>query len=60
MNRREAIDFLHEQKGYSRRMSAKLVDVAIQYDGALAGALSKAIEMKLVKPKVKLKYIIKK
>lgn len=50
MNRKEAVDFLHS-KGYSRRLSAKLAAVAIQYDGALAGALAKALEQKLAKSK---------
>lgn len=48
MNRREAVDYLHN-KGYSRRLSAKLADVAIQYDGSLASALRKALEQKLKK-----------
>ena len=60
-SRREAIDYLHG-RGYSRRLSAKLVDTTIQYDGALSGALEKAIERKLdqQKPKEKIKFIIKK
>lgn len=64
LNRREAVDYLHQQKGYSRRLSAKLADVAIEYDGFLAGALKKALERKLQKTKPKqpkkLKYVIKK
>jgi hypothetical protein len=61
MNRREAVDYLHN-KGYSRRLSAKLADVAIQYDGALAGALKKALDQKLGKgtQPTKVKFIIKK
>ncbi len=61
MNRREAVDYLHN-KGYSRRLSAKLADVAIQYDGALAGALKKALERKLEKGKLpaRIKFVIKK
>jgi len=61
MNRREAVDYLHS-KGYSRRLSAKLADVAIQFDGALAGALKKALEQKLGKnkPFTKVKFVIKK
>ncbi len=63
LSRREAIDFLHEEKGYSRRMSAKLVDVAIQYDGALSGALQKALERKLsnkskVKVEKKIRHVV--
>ena len=59
MNRKEAVDYLHDQKGYSRRMSAKLADVAIQYDGGLASALKKAIERKLTKKPKKVKFVIK-
>jgi len=63
MNRKDAVAFLHDEKGYSRRMSAKLVDVAIRFDGMLAEALKKSIERKLdkrQKPKEKIKFIIKK
>ena len=56
------LDIYDTCKGYSRRLSAKLVDTTIQYDGALSGALEKAIERKLdqQKPKEKIKFIIKK
>ena len=59
LSRRDAIDYLHDEKKYSRRMAAKLVDVTIQYDGALAGALQKALERKLEKKKKeKVRFVI--
>lgn len=53
MDRREAINFLHKSRGYSRRMSAKLVDFAIKEkeDGPFASAIRKAIESELNKNK---------
>jgi len=29
MTKREAVDYLHDEAGYSRRLSAKLADVAL-------------------------------
>lgn len=63
MDRREAIDFLHGQ-GYSRRISAKLVDIALmEKDNPFMNAVRNAVEKGLKKSKekkVKFKYIIRK
>jgi hypothetical protein len=59
MNRQEAVNFLHNEKGYSRRMSAKLVDVVMEKgDGAMFEALKKSIEKNLEK-KIVMKYVVK-
>lgn len=61
LSRREAIDFLHNDKHYSRRLSAKLVDLAMKdNEGAMAEALRKCLESGVKKKKIKFKYIIKK
>ncbi len=46
MDKKEAIEYLHESKGYSRRMSAKLVDLAFleKSNSVIAFALREAIE----------------
>lgn len=62
MNRHEAVDFLHNKKGYSRRLSAKLVNVALSNnEGMMVDALRKCLErgIEKQKKKIKLKYIIK-
>jgi hypothetical protein len=62
MDRREAIDFLHKS-GYSRRISAKLVDIAMmEKDKPFIAAIKKAVEKNLNKSKKKkqekIKYIV--
>ena len=61
MNRREAIDFLHNDKHYSRRLSAKLVDIAMDKSdgGMLQEALKKSLEGNLKKKEVKFRYVVK-
>jgi hypothetical protein len=46
MDRKEATEFLHKSMGYSRRMSAKLVDIALlqKSNSVIAFALREAIE----------------
>jgi hypothetical protein len=58
-SRREAIDYLHSNKGYSRRISAKLVDLALDkhFDSVMAEALRKGLEGGL-KKKEKIKHYI--
>ncbi len=63
MNRREAIDYLHDEKRYSRRLSAKIVDLAMsQGDGPMFEALRKSLEKSVTKGKksVKIKYVVTK
>jgi hypothetical protein len=62
LNRREAIDFLHNDKHYSRRLSAKLVDLAMDKSGggSLQEALRKSLEGNLKKKEVKFRYVVKK
>lgn len=49
MNRQEAVDYLHNI-GYSRRMSAKLADIAmLEKDNPFIFALKKAIQSKIEK-----------
>ena len=59
MNRKEAVDYLHNSKGYSRRMSAKIVDIAMEKgDGLMFEALRKSLERGLKKAP-KMKYVVK-
>ncbi len=46
MDKREAVEFLHKSKGYSRRMSAKLVDLAFleKSNSVFALAMNQALE----------------
>jgi len=63
MNRREAIDYLHDDKGYSRRLSAKIVDLALSHnDGPMFEALRKSLEKSVAKGKkpVKMKFVVTK
>jgi len=65
LSRREAIDFLHMEKGYSRRLSAKLTDLVLADNegGAMFEALKKCLESGLEKKKekkVKYRYVVKK
>jgi hypothetical protein len=63
MNRREAVDYLHDDRGYSRRLSAKIVDLALSHnDGPMFAALRKSLEKSIDKGKklVKIKYVITK
>ena len=46
MKRRDAIDYLHDEMGYSRRLSAKLTDIAMlaKSNKSVGFALQSAIE----------------
>lgn len=50
MTKREAVDYLHKKVGYSRRMSAKLADIALltksskPFEFALKTALEKVTD----------------
>ena len=64
-NRKEAVDFLHNEKHYSRRLSAKIVDVAMDKscNTALGEALRKCVEGGIVKKnktnkKIKYKFVV--
>ena len=59
MTRKEAVEFLHKSKGYSRRMSAKLVDIALleKDNHVIADALHEAIQK--AKAKSEPKFIIR-
>jgi hypothetical protein len=61
LTRKEAVNFLHN-KGYSRRLSAKLVDVAFdaKTNGPMAAALKKGFEKVSPKKKVNIKLVIAK
>jgi hypothetical protein len=61
MNRKEAVEYLHTDKHYSRRLSAKIVDLAMSKgDGAMFEALRKSLEKSVSRAKKPvIKYVIK-